>query len=93
MTQETKTTTNDDAANSDESEGPVPVPRQVHCELRTVLQMGMHDPLSADILDAFEQYDFTTTRKWVLEHPDEYVAAIQRGTVDRSITEMANDAE
>lgn len=81
-----KTNAHDDrAANSDDDQRPVAVPRQVHCELTTVLQMGIHDPFSEDILEQLRRYDFEATRRWAMENPEAYVAAVQRGTVDRSI--------
>lgn len=68
-----------------DSEDTVPVPRQVHCELETLRQMGTHDLLSAEALDAMETYDFDAARAWALEDPDRYVRAIVAGTEDRSI--------
>ena len=70
---------------------PVAVPRQVHCELETVRQMGTHDLLSEEVLDALEFYDFEATREWVLEHPDEYVRAVHQGTRDESVAGATAD--
>lgn len=72
---------------SDSDTGPVAVPRQVHCELRTLRQIGTHDLLSAEALDAMETYDFRAVRAWALEQPDRYVRAVRAGTRDRSIVE------
>lgn len=88
MTSGSTTHDSDDARNRDEANGPVPVPRQVHCELTAVLQMGIHDPFSEDILEELQRYDFEATRQWAMENPDAYVAAVQRGTVDRTVTEQ-----
>lgn len=65
---------------SDSDTGPVAVPRQVHLELLTMRQMGTHDMLSEDVLDGLEEYNFDAAREWVLEHPDEYVRALDEGT-------------
>lgn len=89
MTSGSTTHDGDDARNSDEAGGPVPVPRQVHCELTAVLQMGIHDPLSEDILEELQRYDFEATRQWAMENPDAYVEAVQRGTVDRAVAERS----
>lgn len=69
---------------SDDTE-PVPVPRQVHCELETLRQMGTHDLLSPEALDAMETYDFDAAKEWALEDPDRYARAIVAGTEDRSV--------
>lgn len=66
-------------------QGPVTVPRQVHCELRTLRQMGNHDLLSGDVLDVMEHYEFEAARTWALEHPDESVRAVVEGTRDRRV--------
>lgn len=66
---------------------PVPVPRQVHCELRTLHQLGGVDPLSPSILDVLDAYDFDAAREWAIENPDRYVRAVQAGTVDRSVVD------
>ncbi|MFC6823951.1 hypothetical protein [Halopelagius fulvigenes] len=65
---------------SDSDTGPVAVPRQVHCELVTMRQMGTHDMLSEEVLDGLAEYNFDAARQWVLEHPDEYVRALDEGT-------------
>jgi len=67
------------------TEDPVPVPRQVHCELETLRKMGTHDLLSTEALDAMETYDFDAARAWALADPDRYVRAIVAGTTDRSL--------
>ena len=72
-------------------EGPVAVPRQVHCELQTLRQMGTHDLLSGEVLDALETYNFEATRDWVVDHPDEYVRAVYRGTVDETLAGTPSD--
>lgn len=69
---------------ADADTAPLAVPRQVHCELETLRQMGTHDLLSADVLDVLERYDFEATRSWALEHPDAYVHAAVNGTVDET---------
>lgn len=89
MTSGSTTHDSDDARNSDEGGEPVPVPRQVHCELTAVLQMGIHDPFSEDILEELKRYDFEATRQWAMENPDAYIEAVQRGTVDWTVTEQS----
>jgi hypothetical protein len=74
-----------------EHEDPVPVPRQVHCELETLRQMGTHDLLSAEALDAMETYDFDAAKAWALEDPDRYLRAIVAGTADRSVGEAQRE--
>lgn len=76
---------------SDSDAEPVTVPRQVHCELKTLRQMGTHDLLSAEVLDALEAYSFEATREWVLEHPDEYVRAVYQGTEDETLVGASSD--
>lgn len=72
----------------DESDSdPVAVPRQVHCELETLRQMGTHDLLSEEVLEAVEAYHFEATREWILEHPEKYVRAVSEGTVDETLPE------
>lgn len=63
---------------------PVAVPRQVHCELKTLDQMGTHDMLTGEVIDGLEAYDFEAARAWVLENPEEYVRAVRRGTRDET---------
>lgn len=70
---------------SDSDTEPVPVPRQVHCELKTLRQMGTHDMLSEEVLDGLEAYNFDAAKTWVLEHPDEYVRSLEVGMRDESL--------
>lgn len=70
---------------------PVAVPRQVHCELKTLQQMGTHDLLSEEVFEVLEAYDFEATRKWALEHPDQYVRAVYEGTRDETLAGSSPD--
>lgn len=69
----------------DPDPGPVTVPRQVHCEIATLRQLGTHDLLSAEVFDALEAYDFAAAREWIIEHPDRYVRAVYLGTEDETV--------
>lgn len=71
---------------------PVPVPRQVHCELQTLRQMGGCDLYSPDILDVLAAYDFEAARQWAVANPDRYVRAIEDGTVDETVVK-GSDAD
>lgn len=71
--------------------GPVPVPRQVHCELETLRQIGTHDLRSAAVFDALEAYDFEATRAWIVDNPERYKRAISRGTRDQTLREGVAD--
>lgn len=76
-----------------DDDGPVAVPRQVHCELQTLRQMGGHDLLSTEVLDVLDAYDFDATREWAIEHPDRYVRAVREGTVDASVAASADGGD
>lgn len=80
----------DDASTADGE--PVPVPRQVHCELQALRQMGGFDLYSPDILDVLAAYDFGAARQWATANPDRYVRAIETGTVDETVTD-GSDAD
>lgn len=77
---------------SDSDTEPVTVPRQVHCELKTLRQMGTHEMLSEDVLDGLEKYNFDAARQWVLEHPDEYVRSLEAGMRDETIADTSSEA-
>ncbi|SFG63084.1 hypothetical protein SAMN04488063_2651 [Halopelagius inordinatus] len=76
---------------SESDTGPVTVPRQVHCELTTMRQMGTHDMLSEDVLDGLETYNFDAARQWVLEHPDEYVRSLEQGMRDETLVGASSE--
>lgn len=75
----------------DRDADPVPVPRQVHCELETLRQLGTHDLRSAEVFDALAAYDFTATREWIVENPGRYRRAVARGTRDETLVETTPD--
>ncbi|MFC4553290.1 MULTISPECIES: hypothetical protein [Halorussus] len=66
---------------------PVEVPRQVYCELKTMRQMGTHEPLSDEVLDGLETYNFRAAREWVLDNPEAYVRTVYDGMVDATSSE------
>lgn len=87
MTQETAKTARTEESTADgRGDGPVAVPRQVHCELRTLRQLGV-DPFEEGILDTLDAYDFDAAREWAIANPDQYVRAVSEGTVDETFTE------
>lgn len=78
----------------DDSEtGPVAVPRQVHCELQTLRQMGTHDLLSEEVFDALEAYHFEAAEEWILDHPEEYVVAVYDGTRDETLLDGESEEQ
>ncbi|WP_224270010.1 hypothetical protein [Haloprofundus salinisoli] len=70
---------------------PVAVPRQVHCELKTLRQMGTHELLSEEVLDGLETYNFGTARQWVIENPEAYVQAVYHGTRDETVADTPSE--
>lgn len=76
---------------SDSDSKPVAVPRQVHCELKTLRQLGTHDPFSEEILEAAAAYNFEAAREWIVEHPEQYVRAVYAGTEDETLAGTATD--
>lgn len=79
--------TDDESGTNDRTPDPVSVPRQVHCELKTLRQMRTHDLLSEEVLEALDDYGFEATREWILDNPDRYVRAVYCGTEDRTIAD------
>ncbi|MFC7139301.1 hypothetical protein ACFQMA_05540 [Halosimplex aquaticum] len=93
MTGETAETTGSDEPTAERrGDGPVAVPRQVHCELQTLGQMGV-DPFEEGILDTLDRYNFHAAREWALDNPDRYVRAVREGTVDETFAETTTGGD
>ena len=63
--------------------GPVAVPWQVHCEIRTLRRMNTREMDSAEALAGMEAYDFEAALSWALGNPDAYLRAAEHGTTGR----------
>lgn len=57
-----------------------PIPPQVHCELKTLHQMGTHDMGSEEVVEGLREYDFTAALDWVLENPELYIQMVHTET-------------
>lgn len=75
---------NESEASESES-GPVAMPRQVYCEIKTVRQMGLYDMYSEEVIEGLEAYNFDTALEWVLDNPEEYVRALDEGMEDEEV--------
>ena len=71
--------------NESETE-PVAVPWRVHCEIRTLSQMGTHEMDSAEALEGMEAYNFEAALSWALDNPEAYLRAAERGTTSESVS-------
>lgn len=67
---------------SETDDDAVEMPRQVYCEIKTVRQMGLYDVRTEEVIEGLEAYNFDAALEWVLDHPEEYVRAIEEGMVD-----------